>query len=247
MRKISQNDDAEERGVRSNDQSHMEVALGVRQFFEQERLQHRRISLNNVLESTALETGINKNLVYKVRKLEDIKHWKKKPDAPTSVQRASHIPENFSSVIRHVVREIYLDGSCVPTSDVILDELLQKRVQDFAHLDLFHGREIPSLSSPLWVWSRSSLYRFMKSIGFIYGDKISHSEYTKNRADVVSMRDNYLDRISAYREKEYTIYCQDETWVFKNMSCFKVWKEIVTDRTEETYRVSAGKGDRSIV
>ena len=184
LRKPSRNDDVEEKGVRAYDQSLMEIALRARQFFEQERFQHRPISLNDVIERTTLATGNNKNLICKVRTLEEIKHWKKKPDAPKSVQQTSHIPENFSSITRHVIHEIYLDGRCVLTLDIILDKLLHKRVQDFEHLDLFHGREIPSLSSSLWVQSRTSLYRFMKLIGFIYGDRIFHYEYTKNRADV---------------------------------------------------------------
>ena len=69
--------------------------------------------------------------------------------------------------MRHIIREIYLDDTSVPTLDIIVDKVLQKRVQDFERLNLFHGQEIPSLSSFLWVRSRTSLYRFMKSIGFI--------------------------------------------------------------------------------
>ena len=125
--------------------------------FEQERLQHRRISLNKVLGRTALATGINKNLTFKARTLQDVQHCKKKTGAPISVRQANYIPENFSSVVRHVIREINLDGTSDPILDLILDKLLQKRVHDFEHLDLFHGREIPNLSSSLWVWSHLNL------------------------------------------------------------------------------------------
>ena len=92
---MNQDDDALEKGVRAYDQSHMEIALRVRQFFEQERLQHRRISLNNVVGRTSLATGIHKNLICKARTLEDSKNWKKKPGAPINVEQACNIPENF--------------------------------------------------------------------------------------------------------------------------------------------------------
>ena len=61
------------------------------------------------------------------------------------------------------------------------------------------------------------------------------------------MRDNYLNWISYYRNEQYKIYYQDETWVFKNMSCTKIWEEIVSSSTEDLYKVPAGKGARSIV
>ena len=51
----------------------------------------------------------------------------------------------------------------------------------------------------------------MKSIGFIYDDRISHYEHTKQRPDIVTMRDNYLEWIQKYRDEGYNIYYQDET------------------------------------
>ena len=74
----------------------------------------------------------------------------------------------------------------------------------------------------------------MKSIGFIYGDKVSHYERTKEREDIVKMSDDYLDWIEQYREEGYTIYYQDETWVFKNITCAEVLKDIVGDATADT-------------
>ena len=87
----------------------------------------------------------------------------------------------------------------------------------------------------------------MKSNGFIYGDKISHYEYTKNWADVIIMRNNYLDWISQYREEGYRIYYQEETWVFRNMTRNKIWRDIVPGVINEGYTVPAGRGERSIV
>ena len=63
------------------------------------------------------------------------------------------------------------------------------------HLSLFTGADVPSPDSKVLVLSRSTLYRFMKSIGFIYGDKVSHYEHTKEIEEIVKVRDDYLDRI----------------------------------------------------
>ena len=61
------------------------------------------------------------------------------------------------------------------------------------------------------------------------------------------MRNNYLKWISHYREKGYRIYYQDETWVFKNMNWTKIWKGMAIDAMESEYRVTSGKGHRSLL
>ena len=193
---MSDEEEPARKRVRAYDQSHLEIVLRVRQFFENERTQHRRINLNNVVERTSAATGVNKNLVCKIRTIEDVLNWKKKPGVSVKVPQTHQIPDNFCSVIRQVVRDICLERERVPTLDRILEKLREKTVQDFEHLNLFHDGDIPSSESPIWIWSRTSLYRFMKSTGFIYGDRVSHYEYIKNRADVISIRDNYLDWIS---------------------------------------------------
>ncbi len=178
--------------------------------------------------------------------MEEVLNWKKKPRDSVQVPKENQIPQNFCSVIRQVGRDIYLEREHVPTLDIILERLNLKTAADFEYLNLFGGDNIPSSDSPIWVWSRTSLFRFMKSNGFLYGDKVSHYKYTKNRADVISMRDNHLDWVKSYRENGYRIYYQDETWVFRNMSYSKIWKDIASSSTGNTYNVPAGKGDRSI-
>ena len=87
----------------------------------------------------------------------------------------------------------------------------------------------------------------MKSIGFVYAEKLSHYEHTKHRADVVAMRDNYLEWIDRYRADGYRVYYQDESWIFKNMACTKVWKYESGDEIDSVYKVPSGKGERSII
>ena len=114
------------RNVRAYDSSHMEIVLRVQQFFEEEKREHRRISHNNVIERTAAATGVSKNIVCRVRTIEDVKDWKKKSGDHVHVRCEPQIPSNFASVVRHVIREIYLERTSVPTLDSILDRLSQK-------------------------------------------------------------------------------------------------------------------------
>ena len=51
-----------------------------------------------------------------------------------------------------------------------------------------------------------------------------HYEYTREREDVVRMRENYLIRVAKYHADGFEIYFQDETWANKNMECNKVWQ-----------------------
>ena len=87
----------------------------------------------------------------------------------------------------------------------------------------------------------------MKRIGLVYEDWITHYEHAKNREDIIKMRDNYLDWIAKYRKEGRRIYYRDETWVFKNMTRAKVWKNIVGESTAGTFTVPSGRSERSIL
>ena len=124
---MSDEEEPARKRVRAYDQSHLEIVLRVRQFFENERTQHRRINLNNVVERTSAATGVNKNLVCKIRTIEDVLNWKKKPGVSVKVPQTPQIPDNFCSVIRQVVRDIYLESECVPALDQILEKLRERQ------------------------------------------------------------------------------------------------------------------------
>ena len=87
----------------------------------------------------------------------------------------------------------------------------------------------------------------MKRIGFVYEDRATHYEHTRNRVDIIKMRDNYLDWIRKYREERCRVYYQDETWVLKNMSYTKVCKDIVGLPTDGCCMVPSGIEERSIL
>lgn len=87
----------------------------------------------------------------------------------------------------------------------------------------------------------------MQHFSFVYDEHVSDYEFTKNQDDVVSMKDNYLEWIKEYRKKGYRIFYQDETWVFKDMTCKKVWHDKTASTNETTIKVPSSSGERSIL
>lgn len=87
----------------------------------------------------------------------------------------------------------------------------------------------------------------MQASGFAFRDKVSYYEVSKQWADVVSMRDNYLEWIKQYRNNGYDVYYQDETWVFNSMSSKKVWNDTTGDSAKGILKATSGSGERSIL
>ena len=119
--------DQQRRNVPAYDSLDTEIVLRVRQFFENEKREHRRINLNNVIERTAAAAGVSKNIICRVRTIEDVKDWKKKSGDHVHVRREPQIPSNFASVGRHIIREKCLERTSVSTLDSILDRSRQKK------------------------------------------------------------------------------------------------------------------------
>ena len=87
---------------------------------------------------------------------------------------------------------MFLEKKQIPTLDLTYERLRQLKKGDVAILNLFEICDKSYDEEFVWTWSRSTLYRFMKSIGFILNEIVSHYEHTKNRQYVVAMRDDYL-------------------------------------------------------
>ena len=111
--------------------------------------------------------------------------------------------------------------------DTIFEKFLQIKVENINQLSILDMANLYLDGSAVWKWSRSTLYNFMKKIEFVYDDRAAHYEYTESREDVTKMRDDYLDWIQNYRTEGRRIYYQDETWIFKDMACWKAWKDTV--------------------
>ena len=75
----------------------------------------------------------------------------------------------------------------------------------------------------LWDYSRASLHRFKRKNDFAFGPLKIHYEYTRERADIIAIREKYLFWIQKYRNEGYHIFYQDETWLNKNVSPNRIW------------------------
>ena len=234
------------RKERKYDQSHAAMILHVRRYFEQELSTGHRINLKKIVEQTAPATGASRSIVCKIKKEREVENWRFKAGETLQVSQKYVVPNKFSIIVRQIIRYIFL-AKKLPTVDHIYEKICNLKVEDVFHLNLFEGDELPDSARNIWVLPRSTLCRFMKRIGFVYEDCVTCCEHTRNREGTIKMRDDYLDWIRKYREEERRVYYQDETWVFKNMSCAKVWKNIVGISTDACFMVPSGRGERSTV
>ena len=152
-------------------------------------------------------------------------NWKFQDADSVRRNRSLNVPEKYESVVLQVIRDLFLEKKKVPTLDNILTKLKSLNVSDVVRHNLFDDQLVLREEELIWPWSRTTLYRYMQSIGFINDDRISHYKQTKQRPDIVTMCGNYLEWIQKYRDEWYNIYYQDETWVFKTMTRSKVWKD----------------------
>lgn len=231
---------------RVTNKSHVEILFRVKQFFKKERDEGKRINLNKVLERTVAATGIGRTICSRIQTEDDVTNWPHEDGAKLKYNTESSVPDSYISIVRQVVRDIIVEKETYPTIREVQRRLCELKVEDVMAVNIFEN-ETPPPDSKVWTWSRATLHRFLQASGFVFDDKITHYEYTKQREDVVSMRDNYLEWISSYREKGYEVYYQDETWVFKNMTSEKVWHDTQGDSTKEMSRTPSGSGERSIL
>ena len=203
--------------------------------------------MDKLIQRTVEATGFCKNIVSKISSETVVTNWKFQDADNVKRNRSMGVSEKYESVVRQVIRDLFLEKKKVPSLDNILTKLRSLNVSDVVHHNLFDDQVVPAEEETIWPWGRTTLYRYMKSIGFIYDDRISYYEHTKQRPDIVTMRDNYLEWIQKYRDEGYNIYYQDETWVFKNMTTSKVWKDVIKKTTDDLITVPSGRGERSIL
>ena len=83
----------------------------------------------------------------------------------------------------------------------------------------------------------------MKRIGFFYEDRFTNYEHSKNRDCIIKKYDDYLDCIRKYREEGRHVHYQDGTWVFRNMTCAKVWKYMVGICADDCFMLPSRRGE----
>ena len=140
--------------------------------------------------------------------------------------RKTKISDEFVVKIRQALRYCITVNKQLPTIDIILSYLTQE--------------EAPCR----WTYSTSTLHRYMIGKGSQLTDPQNHYEYTKERDDVTAMREKYLLWLQKYRSENYDIFYQDETWLNKNMTAWKIWRY---DNAEFLLKIPSGKGERAII
>ena len=128
-------------------------------------------------------------------------NWSTDSGSHVQVSQENDVPESFETIVRKVVRDLFLEKNVVLSVNRIYERSTSLEVRHVPNMNLFLGTDIPTEESKLWLWSRSTLYRFMKKIGFVYGERISHYGNTEMRQDIIKMRDECLEWIDKYQNE----------------------------------------------
>ncbi|MEM1283260.1 MAG: hypothetical protein AAGG81_06875 [Chlamydiota bacterium] len=193
------------------------------------------ITVTNLIQMTADATGITRQTLHCIRKSSFLESA---PKFHHDIKRCKkpEVPIEFLPIIRMMMRDMIISEKKIPK----LSEMHQKLVK--GEFEAFEGIEKPS-----WTWSKETLRRFMHKSGFLYDPRSIHYDYVKKRNDILLMRSDYYEWIADYRAKNYQIFYQDETWVFKNLSTSRVWRPKDICQDDIYYRVPAGPGQRAIL
>lgn len=75
-------------------------------------------------------------------------------------------------------------GCSWDTVDLVFEAVSSIRAEDAMHINIFEDETLPNDDALIWPWCRSTLYRYVKRIGFLYDIRVSHYESTKTREDI---------------------------------------------------------------
>ena len=203
-----------------------QIILNIKNYCKKELDRGRRISLHHVTERVMAATGLSRPIVCQFTTQQDVDEYDPAKDTRL---RDMIVPTEFTPVIRHSIRYLIVEKKTNPTLNKILEILENGQFSE----------------GMIWNYSRASLHRFMRKNDFVFGPPKSHYEYTRERAEIITMREKYLFWIHKYRNEGYHIFYQDETWLNKNMSPNRIWTYANNDVTD--YKVPSGKGERSII
>ena len=117
--------------------SHVEVILRVRQYFENEKLCKRRSDSDNVIRRTVEAMGLRKKVVSKTISEKVVTNWKFQDADSVRRNRSVNVPEKCESVLRQVIRDLFLEEKKVPTLDNILTKLKRLNSSEAVQHNLF--------------------------------------------------------------------------------------------------------------
>ena len=144
------------------------LILRVRSYLEQELRTVHRINLKKIVDRTASATGVPTSIVCKIKTEEDVENWRFKAGENLQVALKCVVPNNFSIIVRQVIRDIFLANKKLPTIDQIYEKICALKVEDVFHLKLFGGDEIPDSERNIWVWLTFTLFRVHHSDATIF-------------------------------------------------------------------------------
>ncbi|XP_063237876.1 uncharacterized protein LOC134539624 [Bacillus rossius redtenbacheri] len=107
-------------------------------------------------------------------------------------------------VIRDTIHEFYIVKKVVPTVNKLLP-ILKEKIG--------------------WIWSKSSLCRLLKEMGFVWRKTQDKRVVLLERADIVRWRSKYLTEMKKIRKDGKEKFFLDETWVDTNLTFKKCWQK----------------------
>ena len=167
-----------------------QTQFNMRRYFTQERKFDRRKNLKNPVLRAIEATGVSRKIICLLKSQLDVDKWENEEDHTEHRQRQMDLPLEWWGIVRGIIRDMFLYKT--KTSVTRIYESLT-------------CSEAPRLQGAAWTWSRSALHRFTGCIGYCFNDRKTHYEYTKERTDVVCMRENYLEWIKKYRNEEFSM------------------------------------------
>ena len=198
----------------------------LRLFFEKERAQRQRLSLNRVEERLSLATGFSRKTLYTIHK-EFKKSGNKINPSPSKRTRYSksrlvvNLDDFDLALIRRTVSQFY-ESHEYPTLDKILTKLK---------------------SDGNFPYGRSTLHKVLRKLKFRYA-KRDDKVFFYERQDIIESRHKYLREIRKYRKEGRPIVFLDETWANAHMAPERVWLD---SEGKGGWKRPSGKGQRLII
>jgi len=183
--------------------------------------------LEQPVDRSAAATGLSRSTVIRIANRE---YADTRPLSGKRVRRVSkrRVPASELSRVRETVYTQYAEKT-VPTLDSTL-ALLEEGAGE--------GDDLSD-----YKWSRSTLHREMKDLGFDLTRSPNHYDVARQKRSIVKQRKNFIKKMREYRAKERTIFNTDETWANKNMTPRRIWRDKASRARRD---VPSGKGARII-
>ena len=172
-----------------------EVVQSVRSFFEEEKLQHQRLSVGRVVERTARATGLSERSVERISAAKSDFDSYPDEELEETRERDSVVAKYWWPIIREIVSRRFLSGQKVTLNEI--------------RIDLIEG--LHTRAHPPFPYSRTTLYRTLHRMGYSCAPGASHYTRLREKASIVLQRVKYIRKMQELRAAGRTIFYQDET------------------------------------